>query len=328
MAKTSTILPPHTNRVILRNMSTMPCDVVVIGSSNMDMVVRCSDLPLPGQTILGHDFVMNPGGKGANQAVAAAKLGARTQLVARLGNDVFAEASCRSFCDAGLGIDYVVRDTASPSGVALIYVEEGGENEIVVAPGANKLLRPSDVDAALPAIETAKVMILQLEIPMETVRYAAALAVENKTRVILNPAPVRALPSSLLEKVDIVIANETEILVLTGADDISVHTASSVCRPLLEAGVESVIMTLGKDGAVLASGAGATRIPGFPVKAVDATAAGDTLTGAVACALAGGQNLEDAVRFGNAAAALSVARQGAQSSVPTRAEVEELLASG
>jgi ribokinase len=321
-------LPPHINRVILKSMSTLPCDVVVIGSSNMDMVVRCADLPLPGQTILGHNFVMNPGGKGANQAVAAAKLGARTQLVARLGSDVFAEESCRSFAAAGLGTDYLVRDTKAPSGVALIFVEESGENEIVVAPGANTLLRPSDVDAALPAIETAKVMILQLEIPMETVRHATALAMEHKTRVILNPAPVRALPASLLEKVDILIANETEILVLTSADDVSVHTASTVCRPLLDAGVESVIMTLGKEGAVVTSGAGATRIPGFPVKAVDATAAGDTLTGAVACALAAGQSLENAVRFGNAAAALSVARPGAQSSVPTRAEVDKLLASG
>jgi ribokinase len=307
-------------------MSTMPCDVVVIGSSNMDMVVRCPDLPLPGQTILGHDFVMNPGGKGANQAVAAAKLGARTQLVARLGNDVFAEESCRSFTRAGLGIDYVVRDTNAPSGVALIYVEESGENEIVVAPGANRLLRPADVDAALPAIATAKVMVLQLEIPMETVRHAAALAAENKTRVILNPAPIRALPASLLEKVDILIANETEILVLTGADDVSVHTASAICRPLLDAGVESVIMTLGKDGAVVTSGAGATRVRGFPVKAVDVTAAGDTLTGAVAYALAKGQSLEEAIRFGNAAAALSATRQGAQISMPTHDEVDDFLA--
>ncbi|HEX8834870.1 MAG TPA: ribokinase, partial [Abditibacteriaceae bacterium] len=303
------------------------CDVVVIGSSNMDMVVRCSELPLPGQTILGNDFVMNPGGKGANQAVAAAKLGAKTQLVARLGNDVFAEASCRSFSEVGLGMDYVVRDEGTASGVALIFVDETGENQIVVAPGANTLLTPADVDAALPAIEQAKVMILQLEIPMETVRHAARLAVEHKTKVILNPAPARILPRDLLENVDIIIANETEILVLTGAEEVGIHTATVACRPLLDSGVESVITTLGKEGAVITSGSGASRVPGFKVRAIDTTSAGDTFAGAIACALSEGVDLENAVRFGNAAAALSATKQGAQISMPSRAEVDEMVAS-
>ena len=307
-------------------MPTTPCDVVVIGSSNIDMVVRCHELPIPGQTILGDSFVMNPGGKGANQAVAAAKLGANTQLVARLGNDVFAESSCTSFASVGLNIDYLVRDESTASGVALIFVDENGENQIVVAPGANSRLSPRDVDAALPAIETAKVMILQLEIPMETVRHAAALALQNKTRVILNPAPARILPSSLLEKIDIIVANETEVMVLTGADDVDTSTAAVACRPLLDAGVESVITTLGREGAVVTGGVGATKVPGFRVKAVDTTAAGDTFTGALACALAEGQSLENAVRFANAAAALSATKQGAQISMPTRAEVDELLA--
>jgi len=307
-------------------MPTTPCDVVVIGSSNIDMVVRCHELPIPGQTILGDSFVMNPGGKGANQAVAAAKLGANTQLVARLGNDVFAESSCSSFAAAGVRIDYLVRDESTASGVALIFVDEHGENQIVVAPGANSRLSPRDVDAALPAIETAKVMILQLEIPRETVRHAAALAVQNKTRVILNPAPARILSPALLEMIDIIIANETEILVLTGAEDVDTSTAASACRPLLDAGVESVITTLGKEGAIVTGGEGAIKVPGFRVKAVDTTAAGDTFAGAVACALAEGQPLENAVRFANAAAALSATKQGAQSSIPTRAEVDQLLA--
>ncbi|HEX8552842.1 MAG TPA: ribokinase [Abditibacteriaceae bacterium] len=302
------------------------CDVVVIGSSNMDMVVRCDELPLPGQTILGTDFVMNPGGKGANQAVAAAKMGARTQLVARLGNDMFAEASEKSYAEVGLGTDYVRRDEAKASGIALIFVDENGENEIVVAPGANMQLTPADIDAARPVIEGAKVMLLQLEIPMETVRYAARVAVENKTRVILNPAPARILPADLLQNTDIIIANETEILVLTGAEDVGIHTASAACRPLLDAGVESVITTLGKDGALITSGSGATRVPGFKVKAIDTTSAGDTFNGALACALAEGKNLEQAVLFANAAAALSATKQGAQISMPTRAEVDAKMA--
>ena len=306
-------------------MATIACDVVVIGSSNMDMTVRCRELPLPGQTILGEDFAVNPGGKGANQAVAAAKMGAKTQLVARLGNDVFAEGSLRSFQKAGLGIDYIVRDSGVASGVALIFVDENGENQIVVAPGANKHLTPRDVDAALPCIEQAKVMILQLEIPMETVIHAARLAAQHKTRVILNPAPTRVLPARLLENVDIMIANETEIMVLTGADELATSTIALACRPLLAAGVESVITTLGKDGAVITSGVGATKVPGFKIKAVDTTSAGDTFAGAIACGLAEGQSLEDAVRFANAAAALTATKQGAQIAMPTRQEADAML---
>jgi ribokinase len=299
--------------------------VVVVGSSNMDMTIMCHELPVPGQTILGHDFTMNAGGKGANQAVAAAKLGAPTQLVARLGHDVFAEASCRSFRQAGLLTDYLVRDETTSSGVALIFVDQNGENQIVVAPGANMSLTPADVEAAQPAIEAAKVMLLQLEIPMATVLRAAELAVESRTRVILNPAPARQLPPALLEKVDILIANETEVMVLTGAYDVDTSTASLACQPLLQAGVESVITTLGRQGAIVTSGVGATKVPGFVVKAVDTTAAGDTFAGGLACALAEEQSLEDAVRFATAAAALSATRVGAQVSMPAREQVDALL---
>ncbi len=304
------------------------CEVVVIGSSNMDMVVVCAELPLPGQTVMGSSFAMNAGGKGANQAVAACKLGARTQLVARLGNDVFAEASRRSFQEVGLGTDYLITDETTASGVALIYVDENGENQIVVAPGANQNLTPADVDRALPAIKSAKVMILQLETPMETVKYAAQLAADNGTKVILNPAPVRKLPASLLKNTTITIANETETLVLTGAEEIGIHTALNANRPLLDAGVETVIMTLGKNGALVTNAGGATRVPGFKVKAVDTTSAGDTFTGALACCLAQGKNLEDAVLFANAAAALSATKAGAQISMPTREEVEAMLRVG
>lgn len=304
------------------------CDVIVIGSSNMDMVVSCAELPLPGQTVMGSSFVMNAGGKGANQAVAACKLGARTQLVARLGNDVFAEASRRSFQEVGLGTDYLITDENTASGVALIYVDENGENQIVVASGANVNLTPADVDHALPAIKEAKVMILQLEIPMETVKHAAQLAADNNTKVILNPAPVRKLPASLLQNTTLTIANETETLVLTGAEEIGIHTAVNASRPLLDAGVETVIMTLGKNGALVTNKNGATRVPGFRVKAADTTSAGDTFTGAIAYCLSQGRNLEEAVLFANAAAALCATKVGAQISIPSREEVEQMLKTG
>ena len=309
-------------------MNNSSCDVVVIGSSNIDMVVRCSELPLPGQTILGSDFAMNAGGKGANQAVAAAKMGAKTQLVARLGKDVFAQASQRSFEESGLGTDHLVTDEHAASGVALIYVDDQGENQIVVAPGANKLLTPQDVDNALPVICQAKVMILQLEIPLKTVIHAAKIAKENGTTVVLNPAPVRTLPPELLANTDIIIANEIETQILTGADEIGMNTAVKACKPLLDAGVQTVIMTLGKNGALVTNKDGVTRVPGFKIKAADTTSAGDTFAGAIACALSEGKPLEEAVLFANAAAALTATKVGAQIAMPSRAETEEMLKNG
>lgn len=307
-------------------MSQFQCDVVVIGSCNMDMTVRCKDLPIPGQTMLGESFVTNPGGKGANQAVAAAKLGARTQIVARVGNGMFVPRFFESYDKVGLGHEFVVRDTETPSGTALIFVDHEGENMIVVAPGANGKLSPADVDAAIPAIEGAKVMILQLEVPLETVIHAAKMAKTYGTTVILNPAPVRQLPPELLENVDIIVANEVEIMILSGAKDVDISTAAAACRPIIAQGVDSVITTLGKDGAVVTSGDGASKVRGFKVNAIDTTSAGDTFVGALACALTEGLALEEATRFANAAAALSATKVGAQQSMPTRAEVDEMLA--
>lgn len=307
-------------------MASNPCDVVVIGSCNMDMTVSCHHLPIPGQTILGDGFHTNPGGKGANQAVAAAKLGAKTQLVARIGNGMFVPRFMESYERVGLGHDFVTRDPDTPSGTALIFVDHEGENMIVVAPGANQKLTSDDVDAALSVIENAKVMILQLEVPLETVMHAATLAKKYGTTVILNPAPVRKLPKELLEKVDIMVANEVEIMILSGARDVDVSTAAQACKPILEQGVGKVITTLGKDGAVITSGDGAAKVRGFKVNAIDTTSAGDTFVGALAWGLTEGKPIEEAVHFANAAAALTCTKIGAQQAMPTREEVEELLA--
>jgi ribokinase len=275
--------------------------------------------------MLGDSFHTNPGGKGANQAVAAAKLGAHTQIVARVGNGMFVPRFFESYDKVGLGHEYVIRDPDTPSGTALIFVDDEGENMIVVAPGANLKLTPADVEAALPAIECAKVMIMQLEVPMETVIHAARLAKRSNTTVILNPAPVRALPQELLENVDIIVANEVEVMILSGAKDVDTSTAAAACRPIIEKGVGHVITTLGKDGAVITGGDGASKVRGFKVNAIDTTSAGDTFVGALACALTEGKSLEDATRFANAAAALSATKAGAQQSMPTREEVDEML---
>ena len=302
------------------------CDVVVIGSANMDMTVRCKHLPIPGQTILGDSFVTNPGGKGANQAFAAALCGATTQLVARVGNGMFVPRFIENYERVGMHHDYLIRDKDTPSGTALIFVDENGENMIVVAPGANLKLTPENVDAALPAIQSAKVVILQLEIPLETVVHAAALAKQNDATVILNPAPIRVLPPALLENVDIIVANEVEIAILTGAGEVDTSTAAQACKPLIAAGVDHVITTLGKDGAVITSGDGATKVRGFKVNAIDTTSAGDTFVGALACSLTEGKSLEDAALFANAAGALACTKIGAQQAMPTREEVDAMLA--
>lgn len=303
------------------------CDVVVIGSANMDMTVRCKHLPIPGQTILGDSFVTNPGGKGANQAYAAAKCGAKTQLVARVGNGMFVPRFIENYKKVGLGHDFLIRDPDTPSGTALIFVDEDGENMIVVAPGANLKLTPADVDAAKSVITGAKVMILQLEVPLETVVHVAQLAKDSDTIVILNPAPVRSLPPALLENVDIIVANEVEIAILTGAKDVDTSTAAQACSPLIDAGVKHVITTLGKDGAVITGGDGATKVRGFKVNAIDTTSAGDTFVGALAYALTQGKSLEEATRFANAAGALACTKIGAQQAMPTREEIEEMLES-
>jgi ribokinase len=300
--------------------------IVVIGSSNTDMVVRTPHIPAPGETVLGGEFMMVAGGKGANQAVAASRLGADVTFVGRVGRDVFGDRSVANIAAAGVVTKYVVRDDEAPSGVALICVGEDGENAIVVAPGANARLSPGDVDAAKPAIETCDVMAIQFETPLETVQHAIQLARELGKRIIVNPAPARSVPAGFLSGVDVITPNENEASVLLGWPAHAPFFGDRAARTLLTTlGVRAAIVTLAAKGAVVATSDRVQEIAGRRVKAVDSTAAGDCFTGALAVALAEGQDLGPAVSFANAAAAISVTRMGAQTSMPMRADVESLI---
>ena len=299
--------------------------VVVIGSSNTDMVVKAAHIPQPGETVLGGEFVMVPGGKGANQAVAAARLGAEVTLVARLGDDLFAEASLRNFREAGIRTEAVVRDPEAASGVALILVDESGENAIAVAPGANARLTPADVDRAEPAIRAADMVVLQLEVPLPTVLHALRLAKRHGRRVTLNPAPAAPVPDEALAMADFLTPNETEAEMLLGGGAAGLGGIAATAEALRTKGAGTVIVTLGREGAFIVGPNSSFHVAGRHVEAVDTTAAGDAFTGALACALGEGQELAAALAFATAAAALSVTRLGAQSSLPDRAAVEAFL---
>ncbi len=299
--------------------------VVVVGSSNTDMILRVARVPRPGETLLGGAFSTAPGGKGANQAVAAARAGGRVAFVARLGRDALGDAALAGFRREGMALSHIVRDDAEPSGVALIFVGADGENSIGVAGGANQRLSPRDIRAARTLIEGARVLLLQLETPLETVEAAASLAHQAGVEVILNPAPARALPDSLLRKVSILTPNETEAGMLTGIRVGDVASATKAANALRRRGARRVIVTLGANGALVSAEEGIMWIHGFRVRAVDTTAAGDVFNGALAVRLAEGCPLHEAVRFAHAAAALSVTRAGAQPSIPVRREILALL---
>jgi len=297
--------------------------IVVVGSSNMDLVVKSPRIPAIGETVLGEDFIMTPGGKGANQAVAAAKLGAQVSLVAKLGDDMFARASVGNLKQAGVDTEYVVQTQEAPSGVALITVDRAGDNVIVVAPGANGLLSTEDVAAARSAIASAGAMLLQLEVPLATVEFAARLANDCGIPVILDPAPAQELDSALLAMVDILTPNESEAMILTGAEVTDEDSARAACRDLLARGVKAVILTMGASGFLLADGERMQFVPAVEVDAVDATAAGDAFAGSLAVGLAQGKAILDAALFANYVAALSVTKMGAQSAMPSRTEAED-----
>jgi len=291
----------------------------------MDLVVKSPRIPAVGETILGRDFIMTPGGKGANQAVAAAKLGAEVYFIAKLGNDIFAEQSLENFKKESVNTKYVIQTNEAPSGVALITVDDAGNNVIVVAPGANQKLSPDDVKKAQSSIASSGALVAQLEIPLETVEFAAKVANDSGVPFILDPAPAQKLSSALLKMVDVLTPNETEAQILT---DIEVKDEDSACtaaKKLLEYGVKSVILTMGAKGFLLANDGIMEFFPAVKVNAVDATAAGDAFTGSLAVGLAQGKTLAEAALFANYVAALSVTKMGAQSSMPAREEVESFV---
>jgi ribokinase len=291
----------------------------------MDLIVRTPRIPSPGETIIGSGFHTAPGGKGANQAVAAARLGAQVSMVGRVGKDEFAATLLENLSLAKVNTKFVIQDPEAPTGVALIEVDDSGENSIVVASGANMRVSSLDVDAAQEAISAADLLLLQLEIPLKTVIQAAVLAKRKNVTVVLNPAPARILTSELLNFVDILIPNETETALLTGLPVGSQSQIEAAASSLLTSGVRTVIITLSENGAMLTQEDKNEIIPAFNLNPVDTTAAGDAFVGGFAVAIAEGKPMTEAIRWGNAAGALATTRLGAQPSLPMRQDVETML---
>jgi|SRR5450432_508968 ribokinase len=296
--------------------------IIVIGSSNTDMVIKTNKFPVPGETILGGAFFMFSGGKGANQAVAAARMGAGVMLICKTGDDIFGQRSIDEFKKEGINTKYIQKDTDKASGTALILVDEKGENEIVVASGANETLTRIEIDAAEEAIADAAIILLQLEIPVETVLYAAKIGYELKRKVILNPAPAQSLPAELFSYLYLVTPNETEAEILTGVKVNDVASASKAADVLLKAGVQNVIITLGAQGAFFKNDKNEFIVAAPVVKAVDTTAAGDVFNGVLAVEITSGANWQSAISTACKAASFSVTRMGAQVSMPYRKEIE------
>ena len=296
--------------------------ILVVGSSNTDMVIKAAHLPRPGETILGGTFFMNPGGKGANQAVAIARLGGPVTFICKTGSDIFGHQSQQLFEEEGINTSYVFSDSGNPSGVALITVDEKAENCIVVASGANANLLPSDLEKAEEAIERADLVLMQLEVPMETVCFVADIAWQKGKKVILNPAPAHPLPADLLRHLYLITPNETEAEMITGVKITDESSAGEAARALSGMGVQHVIITLGSKGALIYSNGKAEMVPALKVEAVDTTAAGDVFNGALTVALSEGRSLKEAARFACKASAISVTRVGAQSSATYRNVVD------
>ncbi|WP_338846539.1 ribokinase [Massilia sp. W12] len=300
--------------------------ISVVGSVNMDLVFRTPRMPAPGETLSGHEFHEIPGGKGANQAVAAARMGGAVSLIACVGADGFGRRSQQTLQQDGIDITHVRVADDCASGVAGILVCDDGENSIVLAAGANARLSPADVTAAQDVIGAGKLLLCQLEVPMETVQAALACAKRQGVRVVLNPAPVQALPEGMLAQVDYLVVNETEAGQLSGVAVQDVDSAAQAAQALLGRGVGAVLLTLGEHGVLAADAAGQQHFPGLKVQVVDTTAAGDTFVGALAVGLGQGLDLRAAAAAAQYAAALTVTRLGAQSSIPQLAEVEAFRA--
>lgn len=297
--------------------------IVIIGSTNTDMVVKAARIPAPGETILGGRFMMNPGGKGANQAVAAARLGGQVTFIAKVGDDLFGREAKALFQKEGICADHIFTDTKEPSGVALIMVDENGENCISVASGANGTLSPSEIEDLQGIIESADLVLLQLETPLDTVCRAAEIAVNKGVPVILNPAPAQAIPSGLYECLEVITPNQSEAELLTGIKVSDLKSAEAAARELCNKGALQVVITMGKAGAYAFDGTQGVMVDAIKVPVIDTTAAGDVFSGALAVALTEGRELVDGVAFAARAAAMSVTRMGAQASAPYRHEVAD-----
>lgn len=304
--------------------------IVVVGSFNMDLTSYMERLPRPGETVHGNRFVTGPGGKGSNQAVAAARLGAQVTFVGRVGKDMFGDTAVEMWQREGINTRYVVRDPTLATGVAPIFVEERtAENTIVVVLGANTVLSPEDIDAAASEIASADVVLTQLEIPMGAVQHALELGKRHNVKTILNPAPSVPLPSAVMDAADFLTPNEIELNMLGGADESGSLTAymtvEKKSRRLLVSDTQTLVVTLGGQGAQWVTRGGTALIPAFQVKPVDTTGAGDAFNAGLAVGLAEGKPLEDSIRLAHAAAALSVTKPGTAMSMPMRDEVEAFL---
>lgn len=295
--------------------------IIVIGSSNVDMVVRTSHLPAPGETILGGEFFMNQGGKGANQAVAIKRLGGNLIFMAKLGNDVLGRQSVGYFKKEGIDTRYIALDEDSASGVALISVDDHAENSIVVASGANMLLNEQDVDKMLEEMCEGDILLMQLEIPLQTVEYAARKAFGKGVKVVLNPAPARSLPKELFRHLYMVTPNRIEAEMLTGIKIANDADVEKVAEEICAMGVKNVIITLGSKGCLIREEGVSYRIDAFKVEPVDTTAAGDTFNGALCVGLSEGMDLKQAAVMASKASSIAVTRMGTQSSIPYREEL-------
>ena len=305
----------------------MTPNVVVVGSANMDLVVRAHRAPGAGETVQGRSLDYLPGGKGANQAVAAARLGARTYMVCRVGDDSLGEPVRRNLIENGVDISHVRVATGTPQGLAIIIVDDEGQNRIVLAAGSNGALVPDDIDQAASVFTPGSLVLLQNEISLETTIRAAQVAKAAGAAVLWNPAPAPdGLPDEMIGCVDVLLPNETEAECLTGIAVRDSQEARRAAAAIVAKGIPNVVITLGERGALWCNREETFEVPSFAVSVVDTTAAGDTFAGALAVALAEGRDARDAMRFACGAAALAVTKLGAQPGIPTRAQLEAFLA--
>ncbi len=300
-------------------------NITVAGSSNIEMMIKVSRLPLQGETVIGNEFSINSGGKGINQAVAAARLGGNVTFIGRIGKDMCGEQTLKVLKEERINTGYIAVDANVPSGVAQIESAENGKKYVTIAPGANQNLCEDDINNATKAITGADILLLQSDIPLQTVRFAARMARRSKKRILLNPVSTVILDDDLLSYVSVLIPGKVEAEALTGISITDHRSAELAGRILLEHGPEKVIITMGEKGAMVIDNGGAEHFPAIRIKPVDATAAIDVFCGALAVALAGNKNFYEAVNFANTAAAISISKPGTLSSFPVKEEVMAFL---